>query len=252
MKVALSQLKLETNRYEMNLSKILDNIKLASRGKAHLVVFPECSDHGWLTALNPDEAHGKFEYSIDRISVLAKQYGVYVCTGLTDGQAGKLYNTAVLISPEGNLIFRHNKINLLNFERKVYSPGNSVSVETRPTENTSILICADNFPDSLQLGRSVGLMGGKLLLSPSSWAIEPGLTHDPDESMWIASYKKLAEEFGITTIAVDNVGILENEPWKGFPCIGNSVVVGKNGEIIHRCSYGERAEEIAFVDIDYL
>ena len=249
MRVALSQIKVETNQYQKNLAKIIEYIGLASQGKADLVVFPECSDHGWLTALNPDEAHDKFEYTVAEISALAKKYEIYICIGLTDGCTGRLYNTAVLISPEGELLFRHNKINLLDFERKVYSPGNKVSVLARPIENTSILICADNFPDSLYLGRSVGLMGAKLLLSPSSWAIEPGLTEDPDESMWITSYTKLAKEYGITTIAVDNVGIMENEPWNGFPCIGNSVVVGHDGKIIYRCSFGEKAEEIAFVDL---
>ncbi len=55
----------------------------------------------------------------------------------------------------------------------------------------------------------------------------------------------------MTTVAVSNVGIVENEPWAGYKCIGNSVVVGRTGEIMLRCRFGNE-EDIKVVSIDYL
>lgn len=251
-KIAIAQIQVESGAFVKNMEKVRSFISEASCIGSEIVIFPECSDIGWLSDLNWQEAHRRFLENIYSLKRLSKLKSIYTCIGLTDGEDNKLYNTSVLFSPEGKLLLSHRKINLLDFERKVYSQGSSLSVVSVPVERTSILICADNFPQSLSLGRSVGQMGARLLLSPCSWAIEPGQSSDPDEQMWVTSFKTLAKEFGMTTIAVSNVGILENQPWKGYQCIGNSVIVGRNGMIIHRCSFGDASEEMAVVDVPYL
>lgn len=249
MRFAIAQMLIESGAYTRNIEKIKSFTSEAHANGSEVIVFPECADVGWLSPSEWSEAHDRYVKSVRLLSQLAIKNSLYICVGLTDGENGKLYNTAVLLSPEGETLLRHRKINLLDFEKKVYSSGTSLSVASRPISNTSVLICADNFPQSLFLAQSTGLMGARLLLSPSSWAIETGLSKDPDEGMWISSYTRLSKEFGITTIAVSNVGILKNPPWKGYICIGNSVVAGKSGNIIYRCSFGEKSEELAFVDL---
>lgn len=251
MRFALAQMLVESGAYSRNIEKIKSIVGEASENNSEVIVFPECADVGWLSSSDWREAHERWVKSVRLLSQLARKNSLYICAGLTDGENGRLYNTAVLLSPDGDTLLHHRKINLLDFEKKVYSAGSSLSVVSGPIAGTSVLICADNFPQSLYLGRSTGLMGARLLLSPCSWAVEPGLSDDPDEGMWISSFTELAKEFGITTIAVSNVGILENPPWEGYGCVGNSVVVGKSGNIIHRCSFGEKSEEVAFVDLPY-
>ncbi len=252
VRIALAQMLVESGSLRKNIEKIRSFIGEASANDSDVVVFPECADVGWLTSPDWQDAHSNYVKSVSLLSQLASRNSLYICTGLTDGENGNIFNAAVLLSPEGKTLLSHRKVNLLDFERKVYAAGSSLSAVSRPVEKTSVLICADNFPQSLFLGRSAGLMGTRLILSPSSWAVEPGIYSDPDEGMWISSFAELAREFGITTIAVSNVGILENPPWKGYSCIGNSVAVGRSGSVIHRCSFGEDSEEIAFVDLPYL
>lgn len=252
MRIALAQILVESGSLGKNIGKIKSFIGEAAAKEAEIVVFPECADVGWLTPADWQKAHRRYMKSVRLLSQLARSGSIYVCAGLMDGENGRAYNCSVLLSPEGDVLLRHRKINLLDFERKVYAAGSSLSAVSRPVEKTSILICADNFPQSLFLGRTAGLMGARLVLSPSSWAVGPDSAADPDEGMWVSSYAALAREFGITTVAVSNVGILENPPWRGYRCIGNSVVVGRCGDIIHRCSFGEDSEEMAIVDLPYL
>lgn len=247
----MAQMRVLCNEYERNMSNAEKFVSKASEEKADVVVFPECSDIGWLTSIRADIAEKRFGESVAVISSLARQHNICIAIGLTEGSGKELFNSSVLVSRYGEVLLKHRKINLLDFEEKVYSRGMSLSSADSPAKRTGILICADNFPQSLSLGRSLGLMGVRLVLSPSSWAIEPELETDPDEKMWLSSYRKLAISYGITTVAVSNVGTLENPPWRGYKCIGNSMAIDKNGSIISRCSFGEN-EDFKCIDLEYL
>jgi predicted amidohydrolase len=104
-------------------------------------------------------------------------------------------------------------------------------VTETPLGTIAVNICADNSPDSLMLGHSLGRMGARLLLSPSAWAVEADHDNakDPYGQMWRESYTALAKQHDMTIVGVSNVGWMTGGPWQGRKCIGCSLAVGPGG-----------------------
>lgn len=79
--------------------------------------------------------------STDYISDVAREHDVYISFGLTEEAGGNLYNTLVLISPEGEILATHRKFWIVN---KFFSPG-ELALTTVDVDgfNVAILVCAD-------------------------------------------------------------------------------------------------------------
>lgn len=76
-------------------------------------------------------------------------------------------------------------------------------------------------------------MGAQIILSPCSWAVPPDYKQEqePYGDLWIKSYSEIAKKFQIPVIGVSNTGLLEDGAWKGWWCIGASLVVSSNGNV---------------------
>lgn len=70
-----------------------------------------------------------------------------------------MYNSAILVSPEGDILIKHRKINVLTIALDLYEIRDSLSVASTSLGKTGIDIFADNFPNSLALGHSLARMG---------------------------------------------------------------------------------------------
>jgi len=249
--LAMGQMLVEGGQVEANLQRAAGMIREAGTRGCKVVVLPECLDCGWM---NPAARHlakpipGAYS---DVLSQAACDAGAFAAAGLTERAGNRLYNAAVLISPEGEILLKHRKINELPFAREFYAIGDRLSVAETPLGKIGITICADNFPNSLELARAQMLMGCELLLSPSSWAVEKD--HDnrvePYGGLWHQAYTTLARQ-SLTVIGVSNVGWLLGGPWNGRKCIGCSLAVGPGGEVLAQGPYGEAAESLIIVDIE--
>ena len=111
------------------------------------------------------------------------------------------------------------------------------------------MICADAFADGLVISRTLGQMGATLILSPCAWAVPPGF-NEPYGKLWRDSYGPPAREFGMTIAGCSNVGPVTAGEWNGWQCIGNSLVVGSNGEPVAQAAYA--AEELLFTELHTL
>jgi predicted amidohydrolase len=191
------------------------------------------------------------EYS-DLISRAALETGMYVAAGLTERAGPRVYNAAVLVGPDGSILTKHRKINELSIAHDLYATGDCLSVVETPFGTIGVNICADNFPDSLELGRSQVRMGCRLLLSPSSWAVEKDHDNsvDPYGALWQEAYGTLARAYGLTVIGVSNVGWLRGGPWNGRKCIGCSLAVGPGGRVLAQGPYGDAAEAMIVADVE--
>jgi len=109
-----------------------------------------------------------------------------------------------------------------------------------------LLVCADLFPDSLELGRALGRMGCRLILSPCAWAV-PG-DHDnakePYGGLWRESYTALTKAFPLTVVGVSNVGPVEAGPWQGRKCVGCSLAMGPGATLPAQGPYCQEALEV--------
>jgi len=250
----MAQMLVEGGRPEANMARAVQMIGRAAGQGCKVVVLPECIDLGWTSPTARTLAQPIPGRQSDLLASAAKEVGIYVAAGLTEKAGDRIYNAAVLISPSGEIIWRHRKINVLDIEQDLYSTGDRLGVVETPMGIIGINICADNFPDSLVFGHAQARMGAQVLLSPSAWAVKAG--HDnakePYGDLWRNAYSQLCRLYGITMVGVSNVGPVSGGPWDGWKCIGCSMAIGPDGKVIAQGPYGESAEELIVVEVSPL
>lgn len=50
-------------------------------------------------------------------------------------------------------------------------------------------------------------------------------------------------------VGVSNVGFVEGGEGDGWKCIGHSLAVGVDGEVIAQGSFGENAEDVLYIEV---
>ncbi|SRR5579884_745531 len=250
--LAIGQMRVEGGAVEANLQRAMHMIAAAGEQGCQIVVLPECLDLGWTHPAARELAQPIPGRHSDILAQAARQARIYVVAGLTERAGDRIYNAAVLTSPDGAILLKHRKINELEIAHDLYSIGDSLSVAHTPLGTIGIPICADNFPSSLALGHSLARMGAQLLLSPSAWAVDAD--HDnakePYGALWRSAYTTLATLYNMTVVGVSNVGWLSAGPWQGRKCIGCSLAIGPGGVVLAEGPYGESSEGLIVVPIE--
>jgi predicted amidohydrolase len=251
-KVALIQMLVEGGRLESNLARAGTRIRTAAREGAAMAVLPEAFDLGWTHPAARDEAgeipDGK---ACRRLMQAAAEEGIYVCAGVIERDGGRVYNSAVLISPRGEVLLRHRKLNELDIGHDLYAQGDRLNVCHTEYGTIGLLVCADATAAHYTLLRSLGYMGADLIVSPSAWAVPPD--HDnvrePYGDTWRVPYRTVAREFKLWIFGVSNVGRVEEGPWQNWNCIGCSLVIDTEGNEVLQGPYGEAADTVLYVDV---
>ena len=251
IKLAMGQMLVEGGRPQENLARAVEMIARAGQQGCQIVVLPECLDVGWTHPAARElaaEIPGPTSGLLCRAAVEA---GLYVVAGLTERAGDRIYNAAVLIDPQGQTILKHRKINLLDIEQATYRTGDRLAVAETACGVLGVNICADNFPDSLVLGRSLARMGAQVLLSPSAWAVpaEHDPVCEPYGALWEGAYRSLASLDGMPVVGVSNVGWITGGPWSGRKCIGCSLAMAADGAVLAKGTYGVDAQELIVVEI---
>jgi predicted amidohydrolase len=252
LKIGMAQMRVEPGEAEANLTRARAMIRDAGRRGCHAVVLPECLDAGWTFPGARQLAAPIPGPHSEALAAAAREAGVYVAAGLTERDGGRIYNAAVLLSPGGELLLKHRKINELEIARDLYSTGTSLGVAETPMGAVALNICADNFPESLELGQALARMGARLLLSPCAWAVDPDHdnTREPYGDLWRGSYRALTTRYPLLVVGVSNVGPLTAGPWRGRKCIGCSLAMGPGGAILAEGPYGEHAQTLLVVEAE--
>jgi predicted amidohydrolase len=253
-KLAMGQMLVEGGEAKTNLDRATRMIETAADKGCSVIVLPECMDLGWANPAARDLAQPIPGSSSDILCQAARESKIHVVAGLTERADERIYDTALLISPGGQILVKHRKINILTDVEGMYSVGDHHAVSTTPLCTIGVDICADNFPDSLSLGHALARMGAQILLSSCSWAVkaEHDNRRDPYGSLWKESYSTLAKLYDLTIVGVSNVGWINAGTWKGRKCIGCSLAVGPQGQVLAEGPYGETAECLMTVPIEPL
>ncbi len=250
--LALAQIPVIGGQPSENLRCALEAIAKAAQAGAAIVLLPEALDCGWchgsaLTDAGPIPGGD----ACRRLCEAAKSHGLYVCAGLVERAADHLYNSAVLISPTGDILLHHRKINELELAHHLYSRGDRLAVAHTPLGTLGLMICADGFASGQTISRTLGQMGAQLILSPCAWAVPPD--HDnsltPYGQIWLDNYGPVAREFHLWIAATSNVGHLIDGEWTGHKCIGCSLVMDPRGQTALRGPYGPDAPALLLVEI---
>ncbi len=251
IKIGMGQLLVEGGEPERNLQRATAMIQKAAQNGCQVVLLPECLDLAWTHPSAHEEACPVPGPYSDILSHEAEKNAVYVCAGLTEKAKDKVYNTAVLIDPKGEIVLKYRKINVLEVGQEFYAIGNALSVVETPWGVTGVNICSDNYKDGLAIGHTLARMGAQLILSPSSWTVSYASTEeeDPYGEKWIEPYSVLARLFGLVVVGTTSVGVIVGGPYEGMKMVGCSLAVGPQG-IIARGRYNEFAGELVIAEVE--
>lgn len=250
IKIAMGQMLVQGGKVQENLKRAESMIFKAAELGNEIIVLPECIDMGWTYPEAPSLAQ-EIPGPYSRILCeTAEKNSIYVAAGLTEKAGEKIYNSALFISPGGEILLKHRKINILDIAQDIYSIGNSLAVAETELGIIGLDICADNFPDSFAIAHTLARMGSDILLSPCSWAIPPDYSGGYPCQMWEDSFTRLAYLFGIPVIGVSNVGIISAGVWKNYRCIGNSLAVSKDCVIVAKGEHTFERESLISVEVE--
>jgi predicted amidohydrolase len=179
---------------EANLSTVCSAIADAARRGVCLIVFPECAVQGYPLGLGQpdlDEYEHQLRFAepvpgpaTDRIARAAAEHDMQIVVGLTEsaseaGEAGRLYNTSVLIG-QGGVLARYRKVHTGGVEKCLWNRGREWVVADSVAGRLGLLICYDLvFPES---PRSLAVQGAEILAMSTAWGntIEPTFTRGYD------------------------------------------------------------------------
>lgn len=115
-----------------------------------------------------------------------------------DYNTDKLYNSLLVITPDGRLLASHRKINTLKVGSESWSsPGDQAhSIMVSPVGAVGLLICADAF--SPGISQSLKAQGSQLLVSSAAWA--PGL-HGPN-----GEWEQCTKDTGLPLLVCNRTG----------------------------------------------
>ena len=232
LRIGLGQLLVEGGEPARNLARAVEQIAQAAAEKCDLVLLPETLDFAWTHPSALYEAQpipGPFS---DQLCAAAVQHGIYVCAGLTERAAdGRNYNAAVLIDPQGAIIVKYHKINLLDVEQPYYAVGQTLNVVDTPLGKIGVNICADNYLDGLPIGHTLARMGAEFIIAPASWTVDYSITeeHDPYQEKWVKPFSILAQLYNVVVVSTTSVGYIVGGPYEGKKSVGCSLAVDAHG-----------------------
>lgn len=208
-----------------NVATSIEMIEQAASQGANLLVLPELCNTGYVFA-SRQEAFALAEViphgpSTQAWIDCAARLNIYLVAGITERENESLYNSAVIVGPEG-LIGRYRKVHLWGDEALFFEPGNlGFPVFKTRIGTLGCQICYDCwFPESF---RMAALQGADIVCVPTNWVPIPG--QDPQrEAMANILLMAASHSNSIFIAAADRVGIEREQPF-----IGQSLITSYTG-----------------------
>jgi len=150
----------------------------------------------------------------------ANEFGVYVLVGMAAKEKVEsvLYNTAVLIGPDGAPAGEYRKVHLQAEERLIFRPGYKLAPVETEVGTVGIMLGWDlAFPE---VARSLVLEGAEVLLLPAAWDAK-------DAEMWRTLLVARAYENDVFIAAAGRLG---EEP--SYTFAGQSAILAPGGAVL--------------------
>jgi len=214
----------------VNIHKMIELIKAY---KPDLMVFPELATSGYDI---PNRAIAKglafdVQSSVEmfKLKQCAQENGTYVAFGFPESSGDKLYNSSVLIEPNGK-VHTYRKIHLFDREKNLFDPGDiPLTVIDTEIGRLGMMICFDwVFPE---VARTLALKGAQVLIHPSNLVLQ---------YCQKAMYARSVEN-GVFSITCNRVGS-ETQTDRTLTFTGASQILSNRGEIIAQA--GTRDEQV--------
>jgi predicted amidohydrolase len=237
MRISSIQLAANENSKEQTLAHVLSLLQ-QTRG-SDLVLLPEL----WPCGAFSSQRFQADAESIDgpilkALRAKAVELKIHLLAGsIVERDAGKLYNTSVLIGPNGRDLARYRKIHLFGYqseESKLMSGGNDVVVVDLPWGKTGLAICYDlRFPE---LFRNMVDAKAECFVIASGWPLQR-------VDAWTLFNRARAHENLAFLFSCNSAGISG-----GKQMGGNSMIVDPSGKVL---ACGGTEECIVTADVDF-
>jgi predicted amidohydrolase len=220
-----------------NLRRLDEACAAAAAGRAQVLVTPEMFTSGY--GITPaelarlaEEAGGPTELAVAEI---ARRHGLAIAFGHPERAAGRPYNAATLIGPDGQVRGRHRKVHLYGeMDRRLFAPS------ARPPAafgfadfRVGMLICYDvEFPEAV---RCLAVDGARAVLVPTA-----NMTGFEAVQQFVVRAR--AYENGCGIVYVNYCGADDVFSYNGL-----SVICGPGGEVLAQASALD--EELLIADL---
>ncbi len=250
VRVGMAQLLVEGGEPERNFARATELVVQAAASGCDLVLLPETIDFAWTHPSALTRAQEIPGPHSDIFSGLAADHGIFIGVGLSERRGLKNYNTALLINPSGEIQLKYSKINLLEVEFPFYAVGDTLGVAHTTLGCIGVNICADNYLESVHIGKTLACMGAEIILAPSSWTVPHHVdeTQDPYRDKWLRPLKQIAYYYDTVMVSATGVGYIVGGPYEGRKMVGRSLAVGPGG-ILAEGQFNEFAGELVTFDI---
>lgn len=177
LRVGVCQILVGTDK-EKNLKHAQEAVRKAAKLGSDLICLPECFNSEYATTAFPKNAEkipneSKLVNKTDHPSThmlinIAKELNVYLIGGSIPelGEDNKVYNTSIIINPEGDIVTKHRKVHLFDIDIKdgitfkesdTLSAGNKVTSFDTKYGKIGVGICYDlRFPEYAMALRQEG------------------------------------------------------------------------------------------------
>jgi 5-aminopentanamidase len=179
--VAVAQVPSVLGDPDANIASMGHWLRHAADRGAVLTVFPECALSGYMMDSRAEVEASAVQATDDRLAHLIEvtsDTGTFAVMGLLERAGAKVYNSAVLIGPDG-IMGSYRKQHLPRLGADVFvDPGDGVAprVYDIGTLRVGMMICFDlRFPES---ARELALGGADVIAMPTNWPLTAGFLAD--------------------------------------------------------------------------
>ena len=183
--VGVAQWRAVPGEPRQNLSVALGMVDDAAARGVELLVLPELWCCGYDPETLPEDAVASAEPldgpRSERLAEAARDHDMWLAAGSVPelGGDGKLYDTAIVFNPRGELSAWHRKAHLYppTRETAVFSAGDRLTTFEDPSLGVvGLVVCFDgDFPE---VARTLALRGARLIVAPSAYEVEGATAWD--------------------------------------------------------------------------
>ena len=189
-----------------------------------LVVLPELCDFGYDLPSIPDRTDREESPALAAMRRLAESLDCYVAGGIVETAEGKLYDSLVVVAPDGEVAARYRKIQLYapGGEADVFERGSTLEVVDVRGWKVGLAICNDlRYPE---IARGLTANGIHALALVAAWPF-PRVRH------FTTLLEARAIENQIYLVAANRVGRLDETLF-----CGSSRIIDPHGDIVSSAS----------------
>ncbi len=232
-------------KFGKNLENIEHAIKLASKVKADLYVFPELCNTGYAFT-SKEEARALSESlqtgpSVEALQSFSEKNECALVAGLAEASDGEVFNSAIIID-NGKSLGVYRKTHLFYREKLWFEPGDTgfkifelekVGCKVGP------IICFDwFFPEA---SREVAILGADVICHPANLVL-PGKAQ---LGMLVRAF-----ENRVFVITANRIGVENRSPEDKFRYTGKSQIVSPTMEKLATAKSNESVAKLARLDLE--